>query len=52
MGMIRMVSTVQILIGAAIKLLSIVVALEIRKNASKYLRTRWLIITAFVFCFF
>jgi diguanylate cyclase (GGDEF)-like protein/PAS domain S-box-containing protein len=49
--MIRVVSFVQILIGAAIMLLSIVTALDILKDASKYLRTRWVIITVFAVLF-
>ena len=50
--MIRTVGLIQILFGAAIMLLSIVTALEILKNASKYLRTRWLTITVFAALFF
>lgn len=51
MDMFHLISLVQIIIGA-VMLLSIVVGLEIRNHASRYLRTKWLVIiilTAFFF---
>jgi diguanylate cyclase (GGDEF)-like protein/PAS domain S-box-containing protein len=50
-GLMRAVSFIEILIGAAVMLLSIVAALDIRKKAARYLRRRWLIITVFAFLF-
>jgi len=50
--MIRTVGLIQILFGAAIMLLSIVVALDIRKKAPTHLRAKWLVIIAFAVLFF
>ena len=52
MGMVRTVSLIQIIIGAAVMLLSMVIGLEIRRNASGYLRTKWLVIIVFTAFFF
>lgn len=50
--MIRIISAGKIFIGAAIMLLSIVTALEIRKNASSFLYGRWVALSWFSVLFF
>lgn len=50
--MIRIISAGKIFIGAAIMLLSIVTALEIRKNASSFLYSRWVALSWFSVLFF
>lgn len=52
MGIIRIISLIQIIAGAAVMLLAMAVGLKIRKNTSKYLRTKWLAIIVSIVFFF
>ncbi len=50
--MIRIISSFKLFIGAAIMLLSVVTALEIRKNASGFLHGKWIALSWFSVLFF